>query len=251
MRRASVFRGPETFFLMFGGIWLLVGVPFFVIGAYLAIQTVVLERRLEREGRVVSGVVLKKFTRTHKGSRSYWVRYRFTPPGGQEVEAGAEVERGAWERLAEQEPISVRCAASDSRLHRVEGEKVERVLPLVFSGVGALFGAVGGVIFGKGVRRFRRRRRLEREGIVAEGTVTQVVETHFSINRVRQWKIHYTYSDYRGQSHGGDSGLIPPEEASAWQVGDKGTVRFDPARTEESIWVGKDQSEGAGLMHQK
>lgn len=250
MRRASVFRGPETFFLMFGGIWLLVGVPFFVIGAYVAIKTVAVERRLEREGQVISGVVLKKFTRTHKGSHSYWIRYRFTTPLDQAVEADTKVERGVWERLAEQEPISVRYAASDPRVHRVEGEKVERVLPIVFTGVGAVLGIVGGVIFGKGVRRFRRRRRLEREGIVAEGTVTRVAERNFSINRVRQWTIYYTYSDYRGQSHEGDSGLIPPEEASAWQVGDKGTVRFDPARTEDSIWVGKDLSEGAGTMHQ-
>ena len=38
----------------------------------------------------------------------------------------------------------------------------------------------------------------------------------------------------------GQSGPISPDETSTWQVGDKGSVRYDYHRPGDSLWIGKE-----------
>ena len=116
------------------------------------------------------------------------------------------------------------------------------VLPLVFTPIGALFGGVGTVIFTIGVRKLRRRRRLEREGVLTDGEVTEIAERNISINRVRQCTIYYTFQDFQGQTQKGDSGLVPPWEAATWKRGDRCKVRYDSARPQENIFMGREDT---------
>ena len=162
MPKRSFFRGPEAFFLLFGGIWMLVGVPFFLAGLSLLAHQLHANRRFAAEGKVVPGMVVEKFTRRSGSNTRYAIRYRFTPAGGQEATAIADLDSDAWQELSENSTIPVTYLESDPRVRRVPGQDREMVLPLVFTPIGALFGGVGTVIFTIGVRKLRRRRRLER-----------------------------------------------------------------------------------------
>jgi len=109
-------------------------------------------------------------------------------------------------------------------------------LPVAFITMGGIATSLGGfVLFG--VKRIER---LSKEGIVAEGTVFEIGPSWLSINRVRQWTIRFRYQDHMGKTREGQSGAISPDEASAWQVGDKGSVRYDHGRPQHSLWIGKE-----------
>ena len=81
---------------------------------------------------------------------------------------------------------------------------------------------------------------LMKEGIVAEGTVFEIGPGWLTINRVRQWTVRYYYQDHTGKIRKGQSGPISPDEASTWQVGDKGSIRYDYGHPRHSLWIGKE-----------
>ena len=51
--------------------------------------------------------------------------------------------------------------------------------------------------------------------------------------------IRYRYRDHLAQTREGLSSYLSPDQAAAWHASDKGTVRFDPLRPQDSVWVGK------------
>jgi hypothetical protein len=81
----------KNFWLWFGGIWLLVGSLFLVIGLSVGIHQMLMNDRLEKEGRTVAGMVLTKevYTTSQKdgkrSSPSYRVTFRFLPREGDTV----------------------------------------------------------------------------------------------------------------------------------------------------------------------
>lgn len=109
-------------------------------------------------------------------------------------------------------------------------------LPVAFITMGGIATSLGGfVLFG--VRRIER---LSKEGLPVDGTVFEIGPSWLSINRVRQWTIRYHYRDHMGRILEGQSGPISPDEASTWQVGDKGSVRYDYGHPRHSLWIGKE-----------
>jgi len=108
-------------------------------------------------------------------------------------------------------------------------------LPVAFMIMGGITTFLGGFVR-FGVRRIER---LNKEGIVAEGTVLEVSPSWLSINRVRQWTIRYHYRDHTGRILDGQSGPISPDEASTWKAGEKGGVRYDYGHPQHSLWVGR------------
>lgn len=232
---------PENFWLWFGAIWFLVGAPLLAVGAYAGGKALLEWQRLDRDGRVVQGIVVRKSLESRNESLfpRYRVTFRFTATDGDVVEGSARVKREVGDRLEENGPIQVSYLPESPRFHRVEGQSLDLESSVILGLMGAIFGPVGGFLFLRGWRQRQLRRRLEREGLVAEGTVVAVVERNIRINRVPLWTIRYQYSDFTGQSHEGQSRLLWPEEAQDWKVGDTGTVRYDSARPQQSLWVGR------------
>jgi hypothetical protein len=109
----------------------------------------------------------------------------------------------------------------------------------VFAAVGLVVAAVGGAVVRGAVRRIGVERQLRREGLTGEGRVVAVAETNIRYNKRTQWRIHYRYADRTGAEHEGQSGYLDPDEAAAWAIGDRGTVRFDPRDPARSIWIGR------------
>ena len=51
-----------------------------------------------------------------------------------------------------------------------------------------------------------------------------------------QWVISYTYR-VAGKGYKGRSWMMPEVEARKYSRGDHGTIRFDPDRPEQSLWM--------------
>lgn len=221
---------------MFGGIWLLVGVPFLVAGL-LVLRS---DRNFARDARVTRGTVLSKDierSRGNNGSTStrYVVRYRFTAPDGRVLEGRAGVDRDRWDALVEREPIEIAYDPADPASHRPAGAS-NTILGAIFAALGGLFSIAGGAIFAAGVRGARRAARVRENGMTAEAIVTRVRATNVSINKRKQARVEYEFRDERGEARTGKSGYLPVSEAARWTPGDRITIKYDRERPQVSFW---------------
>lgn len=230
----------RSFPFWFGGIWLVCGVPFLVVGIYVALDTVRQQQRYTNEAQVTQGMVLTKWiSRGNNESTSYWVSYRFRGPDGAVVKNETKVSGALWDGLVERESVRVTYLPDQPRTHRIEDQGSDWILPLVFTGLGIVFVPLGGWIFSRGLGGILRELRLQSEGTLAEATVMEVGPADVSFNGVAQWRIRYRYQDHRGRGRHGESRLLAPEEAQQWKAGDKGVARFDAHAPRKSVWVGK------------
>jgi hypothetical protein len=226
------------FWLVFGGIWLAVGLPFF----FSALHMFWTQSRFGEEAVRVQGTVLTRDI--HRGrstnggsSTRYEVSYRFMADD-RTFEERDEVDVQTWEALTERGPVEVRYLPDNPTQSRISGE-TDLVGPLLMGGLGGFFAVAGGLIVAYDVRRRLLRARLRREGESVDATVTGVGPTNFSVNRVPQWVIRYRYSDQRGHHHTGKSEYLSPEEAQEWKEGDVGRVRYDRQRPAQNVWFGR------------
>jgi len=217
---------------------LLVGSFFFLKGAYEILQ----ERLYQTERQVAQGTVLaKSIDRARRDGNPrtrYTILYSFKTANGQRLENRAEVSVEEWEKLEEGNTFQVIYLPDALQSSRIAG-KQDLGSALASVVLGGTFALIGGIFFFRSLRQVRRGLRLRREGTVAEGTIVEVAPSSITINRVRQWQIHYRYQDHFGQTQEGKSEPLPPDEASEWNAGDTGVVRFDQQRPRDSVWVGK------------
>jgi hypothetical protein len=236
----------NSFFVWFGGIFLVAGLPILLIGVWLS-RGVAAQRRLDTDGRTVQGTVLVKSRitssstsrSTASSTTSYSVTYRFALPTGETRRGAATVGRGTWEALVERGPVEVRYLPESPEVSCIPGQVSDTLAALLFVGLGGLATVLGGVPFGMGVHRVRTERRLLREGVPVEATVERVEESNASFGGVAQWWVFYRFRDHQGRTWSGRSGYLPPEEASSWHPGDRGQARFDGRRPDRSVWVGR------------
>jgi hypothetical protein len=233
----------KNFWLWFGGIWLACGLPFFVVGLYTGNQQLTADRRLAAEGRTVDGIVLTKaitYSSSSSSNRSssatYRVTFRFRTTDGLLVDE-AEVSQDTWDRLIEREPIHVTYVPDAPQFHRIEGQVGGWIMPIAMTVIGGIFAGLGGIILLRARSRLHANARLQREGVVAEATVTEVRPGRMRINGVQQWLVRYQYQDDRGSVRMGSEHLSP-EKAERWKAGDKATVRYDRRQPNQSLWVG-------------
>jgi hypothetical protein len=109
----------------------------------------------------------------------------------------------------------------------------------LFAVVGVPMLGVGGYLALRDWKKLQADWQLFQHGAVGEATVTAVEQSNFSINRVKQWRISYSYADASGRSHSGRSYYLRPEDASGWQAGDTGRIRFDRRDPGQSVWTGR------------
>jgi len=235
MPRSFFNYAKRSFLVLFGGIWLLVGLPFLGVG----IGTAMSELRLQREGKVVTGTVLAKDLRraTKNKSTTYSVTYRFTTADGKTVTDDAKVDFERWEQLQELGPISIRYLASRPGSNRPD-QGNSWLLPVIFGSFGMVFGGIGGFLFFKGIVGILRNMRLEKEGTLAKATVTSVEQTNLRVNGRPQWRIRYQFTDRQGRKVDGKSDAMPYEEVERFREGGSGNVRFDPEKPSANLWLG-------------
>lgn len=233
----------RNFGLVFGTIWLVVGIPILIGGIVMWQQ----EQRFANEAITAEGKVLTRDIHTAHHSNSsgsststeYWVSYRFQAPDGNRYEGSSKVDVHVWEGLQEQGSVTVAYLPSDPGTNRVAG-KPDRIGPLIMTGVGGFFSLAGGAIVFFSLAKRLSSSRLLRQGISADGTVTAVEVTNFSINRVPQWIVRYRYNDYRGRTHESKSPYLSPREANDWKEGDTGKIKYDRKNSDKSLWIGRE-----------
>lgn len=237
---------PDTFWQWFGGIFLAVGTLFTVIGAGAGIQEYRSDARLRADGVVTSGMVLTKAVGGSKSgssgsgsSRTYHVGYRFTTADGQVVRESRQVGAETWDRLQERGPIEVRYLPGAPRTHRLVGEAVDFVLPLIMTPVGVAVGLLGGFVLWRAAGVRATAREVGRAGVFAEATVDGIEPAGLRLNGQQLWVLRYRFQDQKGQTREGRSEPVSHEAAQAWRPGDTGTVRYDHRRPTRSVWVGR------------
>ena len=147
----------QSFWVRFGSIWLFVGMPFLIIGIYTAIQTVNQQERFRKEGQSTQGMVLTKAIQGGKknSDSNYKITYRFSTPDGKKVNGNASVSPELWDRLEERGPVQVTYLSDKHQSNRVEGKRVDWMLPIGSGIAGFIFTFLGGFVLFKALRRIR------------------------------------------------------------------------------------------------
>jgi hypothetical protein len=127
-------------------------------------------------------------------------------------------------------------SADFPRLNRIDGRLVQWIMPGIFCGAGALITLLGGFVVLRAKSGARFERRLREQGLTAEARIVDVAPTAYSVNRVRQWRVRYCYTDHAGVEHEGRSPPLAPEQAQRWSAGDRIQVRFDRLHPARSAW---------------
>jgi hypothetical protein len=232
------------FGMIFGGIWLVVGIPFAIAGIVMWQE----EQRFANEAVTTGGLVLTRKVVTKRSSSGssgsststeYWVSYRFQPPGGITHEGSSKADKHVWNGLQEQGPVTVAYLPNDPTNNRVAGDPDWFGAGLM-AGLGGFFSLAGGgiVLFSLGKRLSHGR--LLRAGMSADASVIAVESTNFSINRVPQWIVRYRYNDHRGRTHEGKSPYLSPQDANEWKEGDTGKVKYGREKSDKSLWIGRE-----------
>ena len=222
-----------------------VGTIFVVAGTLASIGSVGewrAARRFEQDALTAQAAVvetsLEGATRDENQSTRYLLTYRFTPTNGAELEQTEEISLELWETLAAGDAVTVRYLPEDPSTARTRSATPAWVPPLV-AAVTAAFAVLGVLIARPGWRRLLVLIRVQRHGVTAQATVTEVAPAGVVVNRVPQWRLKYEFRDQRGKSHEGSSDYLRPHEAGEWQAGDRGTVLYDRDCAADSVWLGK------------
>ncbi len=232
----SVFRlARRSFWLLFGGIWLFVGLVLLAFSLVFAVN----ELEYASSGVTTTGIVLAKdiVPASSSSSTEYRVTYRFTTGQGEVVEGSDAVEIATWEDLQERGPIVVRYLASSPSSNRLT-IGTNTALPVALLLVALILAGTGAVLFGRALRGILEARRLLRLGRATGATVVRVDETSMTVNGRQQFKVRYAYRDQQDRTHEGDSGYLDWDEATRWKPGDPVAIRYDPSRPDESLWIG-------------
>ncbi len=226
--------------LWFGGISLLVGLPWLVVNGIVPLHD---EWRFTQEGRSTQGMVLTKEIRRSGDTRSetlhYEVTYRFAV-AGETIEGRDELSLEDWERLVEREPADVLYRAQRPSSNRLAGHR-PWLLKSLFGSIGLILTVLGSTLLVRTARSTRLGLRLRQQGVSAQGTVTELSDRNLRVNRVPLWRLQYEYRDFEGRRHVKTFDL-PQDEAQAWKVGDVGGVLYDPATPTEAVWLGRAES---------
>ena len=150
----------QSFWIRFGSMWLFVGMPFLIIGIYTATQTVTQQERFQKEGQSTQGMVLTKALQGGKKSSdsSYRITFRFTTADGKVMNGSASVSPELWDELEERRPVQVTYLPNKPQSNRVDGKKIDWMLPIVFAIIGGIFTSLGGFVLIKALRQIGRSR---------------------------------------------------------------------------------------------
>ncbi len=136
----------KHFWLLFGGVWLFVGVIFLAVAAGAGMQQYRLKNIVAVKGRVAEGKVLSKYVDKDTMPSHFEVSYRFLAPDGQLRYGSSKVSGAVWDRLLELEPLKVTYLPEDPDYNFAEGAELDSMLVWIFGLLGGLLTVAGGVI---------------------------------------------------------------------------------------------------------
>lgn len=242
-------KGHLTLRLMFDGAWTVLtvaGAIFALVGlvtVFVAAHLISLERRYEREGKVVQGTVESKDhyttrSRSRRGhSRThhhYRVAYAFQAADGQTHKGKGEIARSLWNRLGRGSTIDVQYLPAKPSKNRPASAKSGALVWLfVLFPVG--FGGAGLVMLAIVRRRAARHAGLLSNGTLTKGAVEEKkVRRDITINRRHPYDIHYTFALPDGTLQTGKDLILDAKLTDRLEPGDAVGVIYLPADPQQS-----------------
>ena len=218
---------------LFGAIWFVVGAAMLVM--FFLEGSPVTDFRLRRGHEVATGTVTGI---TRRGRRNpYRIAYTFM------VEGAAYKGRSFSSRLrgySKGSEVTIEYLPADLTISRIEGLR-HSAIPLTMYLLPVSFIVAGGMIWGFGVARFIRMRRLCEHGLVATGTVISArwnkllsMKTSLRESRKFLYELRYRFTDDRGRERDSVQKTYAPADSFAFKEGDTVTILFDrtnPARS--------------------
>lgn len=223
--------------LWVGTVFFILGVVLTVIGVRQALEEQAYRQRGTKVGATVIGKSIERANRVDNHRTRYILAYRFSTPAEPSIEGSTEVSWEDWERVDAGKTFPLTYVEGNPGSARPSNAG-DWIPVAVFIIVGIAFTLIGGSLAYYDLRGIARLLRVAKEGVEAQGTILGIQATGTSINRVTQYRLRYRYQDRLGKTHEGESHLMPPEEAQAWNEGRTGKVRFDHQRPELSVWLG-------------
>jgi Protein of unknown function (DUF3592) len=218
-----------------GGILLLLGSIAFLAGGSPLYNDWTFARQAASTQGMVLTKEIERFGRRNESKR-YRATYRFTA-AGRTFEGREELSFDGWQRLIEREPTEVLYLPNRPASSRLAGPRAWFWTAFIAL-LGAIVTTIAGTIFMGAVRHARLEWRLRQSGVHANGTITELRDRNLKINGVRQWRLHYEFSDYQGRRHR-KSADVAEDEAQTWKVGESGKVLYDSARPDDAVWLGR------------
>lgn len=108
----------------------------------------------------------------------------------------------------------------------------------VFALAGLVASAFGGFILRRTLVASARERRLMQTGMPVSATVTDVRRSIVEVNRQTRWYVCYRY-DCGGRTLTGESDNMPGDMAMDFKPGDRVSIKVDPQKPEESLFIGR------------
>jgi hypothetical protein len=212
------------------------GIAMLIIAADLALT----ELRYAREAIIVLATVLERdfipADRADNRTTRYRIRYRYAVEGVPPQELAEEVDVDRWEALLPGTQFDLAVLPGEGARPRGSGlAEMISVAGLVV--MGGIFVPLGWLLGVSRLRRALRRVRVYWRGAEARGEVLEVVDTGTAINRVPMARMRFRYTDLKGMTHEGETGLLSPAEADSLEPGATGLVRYDMADPGISVWV--------------
>lgn len=233
LRLALVSRAFRDVPLLAGAFLLFCGTVLALTGASMALDY---RNAIELKAALIAKDMVRADDEKKAGTR-FVARYRVALPEDQTLEAAEDLPRQEWEARAIGSQHTVLWLASERRILPAAGG--ERAGAAIMGTIGLAL-LIGGILLGRApARRLLERLRVAGSGRPASATVLDVFQTSTAVNRVILWQLRYRYRRPGGTDLEGESELLRPEEAAAWQAGAEGEILVDPDRPEASVWLGR------------
>jgi hypothetical protein len=139
-----------SFWILFGGIWLLTGIIFLIIGAGALYTTHTHATRIQESQHSLAGTVLVKSYNPDNSPVEYKVRYRFVTPEGQRYYGSSSLPASRWDQLKELGPVRVLYSPADPETNQAEGAETSYLLGIIFAIAGGVVTIIGAVCVIKG-----------------------------------------------------------------------------------------------------
>lgn len=117
-----------------------------------------------------------------------------------------------------------------------DGEPARSTPTMIWIGVAFL--GIGGALCLFAWHRAHGAMAILNSGLPAEAVITAIHYVSSSSDSELFRQVEYRYESSRGQMHKGKSGWLTPEETRGWNVGTRGTIKFNPANPAQSVWIG-------------
>jgi hypothetical protein len=220
--------------LIFGLGWTLFSLVFVFIGIGGLVSEYINYNRLLREGIETTAMIVDLKAEDSDGSTIYYVYYQFTGMVNNEsekIEDWDKVPYSLYSTFKVEQRIEIIYAASDSTLTTIKADfhPPNPLIPLIFSGMGILFTAIGVMVVYGGVRGQYHLSQLRSNGLQAQRLIFDLWQDKDSDGDTTYF-VAYTF---KVPERGGDGKIITKAEQNhiahkKYHIGDAVLVRYLP-----------------------